>query len=268
MKDIIIQVLLVFFIISTGFYACKYYRCKPNTLSTISASVHLDSIPSAATPVLSYKSQDSVNHLVIDSRTNSIIEKEATRKAQELAPVIQNIAESLSIAPKQVESATTISTSSLRDSVVFLRKELDDAKSLSYFYKDKYLTLTVRGNKYLDTADKGSFDFAYNADLNIVQYWKREHFFSTKKSYTDISSNDPRVTISGVKKFTVVQQQPQLGFRAGIRASYNTTTSAIGFGPYIRTDIMRWTIDGSYLFNSQTKKSGFVIGLNRDIIRF
>lgn len=265
MKKIIPIIISVVSTIGLAYFAFKYYDLKAKTPSVITKVVNLDD--SFKAPIITqYKDSSGSQHVVVSTKINSIIDKEATQKASE-------IAKSLDIKPNQLENGIIVDTRVLQDSISFLNRKLDSSNRVTYYYKDKYLSLAVRtSNNPTDTLDKGNFDFSYDASLNITQYWKRNKFLGipigSKNSFTDISSNDPRTTIMGVKKYTVVQREPEFGLRIQALGAYNINTKAFSTGPSLRFDFFKSSLRGSYLYNFQTKQWNPSISLEKDIIRF
>lgn len=246
----------------------KLHICNNKKLPEFKSSIQLDS-GLLITPSSTYKDTNGAHHIVIDDRINSIIENQATKAANDLVPILEQVASNLGVKPSQIQSATTITSEASRDSVVFLRRQLDNAQKQTFFYKDKYLTLSVNTNPR-DTVDLGSFDYKYDADLNIVQYNKKNWLLGAKKSYTDISSNDPNATIMGVKRFTVEQKHPEYGLRLQAALGYNGVTGAISAGPAVRVDLgkIKGSLRAGYLYNTQTQKFGFTASFDKDIKRF
>jgi hypothetical protein len=271
MKNILLTIGLVLAVTAAVYYAFKYYNCKAKIPAITTKVVDLDT--SFKAPIISeYRDSNNAQHVVVASKINSIIEKGAVQKASELKPIVDNIAKSLDIKSDQLESGMQINTRILQDSIKFLRKQLDNANQTTYYYKDKYLSLAVRtNNNPTDTLDKGNFDFAYDASLNITQYWKRNKFLGiplgAKNSFTDISSNDPRVTISGVKKYTISQKEPEFGLRLQAVGAYNINTKGFSVGPSLRFDFLKSSLRGTYYYNFQTNQWTPSITLEKDIFR-
>src|SRR6478736_5700462 len=227
--------LIVILSVLTLYLGIELYKCKHAPIPYASTSFSLDS-GLTITPTTVYRDTQNNHHVVIDAKINSLIDKQATETATQLAPVIQKVADDLNIKSAQVESGLTISSQVSRDSVAFLKRQLDNARNLTFYYKDKYLTLDVNTN-LKDTADLGSFTYKYNADLNIYQYYKKSWSFGAKKSYIDISSNDSNSTVMGVKKFTVVQPYPEFGVRLQATIGRNFMSKTTSVGPSIRIDL-------------------------------
>jgi len=82
-----------------------------------------------------------------------------------------------------------------------------------YRYRDPWLSF------YYD-ADSNRVNLQYDTSLHIVKYHKRKRLLGSKQSFIDIFSDDPRVTINQVKRFTVAEKrQKRLGL--GIHAGYS-----------------------------------------------
>lgn len=97
-----------------------------------------------------------------------------------------------------------------------------------YRYRDPWLSLDY-------DADNNRVNLQYDASLHIVKYHKRKSLLGSKESFIDIFSDDPRVTINSVKRFTVAEQrQKRLGL--GIHAGYsyspliNSLMPTVGIG--------------------------------------
>lgn len=171
------------------------------------------------------------------------------------------------ILEKQIESLTIINSTLLAENL--RAKELiNDQGVKSYAYKDKFVDLTFVPSLGIDTLDKGFFNFKYNADLNITQYWKRKWLLGAKSSFIDIYSNDPRTTVNGVKRLKFEQKEPQFGLRLQAAANFNPATGSIGFGPAARIDIGRFSIQGNYTWYPESERWSPGFTGNYDIIRF
>jgi len=261
----IYKIIIVILLVSNGIFIWKYNRCK-HYLPVQVANTNLDTsfrLP----PIIRYRDSLGGNHLVVGSGKviNSIIDKEATKAAME-------IQQSISEQGGHLVEVTTIESQTLRDSVNFLLKQVNKLNQTVYFYRDKYLSLTVRTGAPTDTLNVGSFDMTYNDSLNIVQYWKRNRVLGvgvgTKKSYTDISSTDPRTTIMGVKKYTIVQKQPEFGVRIQGTARWSPVSQTVSLGPSVTIDVLKSSLRASYLYNFKNNTWYPSISLDKDIIRF
>lgn len=205
-------------------------------------------------PAKTYTDTAGRNHAVYSAEKNKIIEGEADRIVQQqLKPTVDSIAKSNGIKPKQVEGYMVISTTSQGLELKAMAKEMDSLRRLTIYYKDKYLELAYRPADPKDTTDLGSFDYKYNADLAIDQYWKRSFFLGAGKSYLDIYSNDKRTTINGVKRLSIIQPPSTLGARLEALTSYNFHTRDLLPGAGVRFDIGKFTARGAMFYNTTEK---------------
>ncbi len=270
MKIITYAIVIMFLIgmFTTGFFVAKHFY-KPRLFVSMPKSP-----PSVLNvkPTAIYKDSSGVEHYQFTNNQNNYTRNEALRQSSTLLPYIDSLARALNTKSKNIESSVTIQSETKADSTPFYKKQIDSLKRLVFFYNDKYLKLTVRTGIPTDTLDNGSFDFAYNAELNINQYFKRKKILGlsigAKQSFTDISSSDPRTTIMGVNKFTIRQQIPSYGLRLQGLASYNFNSNSFIAGPALRYDFDKWSLLGAYYYNFSLKDWQPVVNLRYDFIRF
>lgn len=225
-----------------------------------------------AVKVKTYQDSAGKNHVVFVT-VPEMTKAQALKQTSSLVPYIDSVAMALNIKNKQLESSSTITSTVSADSIKFLKVQVDSLKRLVYYYSDKYLKLTVRTGSSKDTTlDSANFDFAYNADLKIYQYWKRKQVLGmnigSKQHFTDISSTDPRTTIDGLKTFTVKQNLPSVGFRFQAVANYSILNKTISPGIGFRFDYDRLSLNGTYNYNPTLNQWRPVIGIRYDIIQF
>lgn len=206
-----------------------------------------------------------VEHAIIQDDQN-IISRDNFIDSKRPQNQVDSAAANLKIAKDLITKLTIINTLT-RDSLLKAKKVVNTLNNqLSYVYKDKYVDLKF--DTPSDDNKEGSFSFAYDADLNIVQYQKRKWFLGAKKSYIDISSNDTRTTIRGVRQLTIEQKEPQFGLRLQASTNYNFYTGNFGAGPGLRVDINRWSFQGNYMYYPSVDTWYPAITANFDIIRF
>lgn len=197
---------------------------------------------SITVPVISrYTDSAGVEHAVIDAHVNAEISRQSAEFARKVEPILDSVARLANVKPSQVEGYASISFGATRDSVRFLTHTVDSLRRVTRSYRDKYLTLLVRDPVPEDTADKGNFDFAYNADLRTVDYSRKRKFLGLRigkrEYFTDISSSDPRLKIKGTERFTIQRRVPALGFRLQALTSYNLETRGQTLGLGVRFDV-------------------------------
>ena len=215
----------------------------------------------ASVPIVdTYTDAAGNQHAVIaDEQTQHLIRSEALQITAPFRRVIDSLSQALAIKPRDVEGYTAVQLKMARDSVRFLTRTIAANGVISRTFQDKYLKLTVRdlsdstGNDSL-----GDFDLQYDADLKFVEYSKQKRFLgipiSRKRYYTDISSNDPRVKIKGVDKFTIQRSEPAFGLRIQALTTYNFETQSWGAGVGSRLDVgERFNLGVNYLYNFTRK---------------
>ncbi|MXV16818.1 hypothetical protein [Hufsiella ginkgonis] len=223
-------------------------------------------VQAEATIIARKVDKEGLEHVTIAAAENIISASHASTTAVSVG-ILDTTAMAIGILKKQIENLTLINTTLKADNLR-AKMELDEKKRPVYSYSDKYLDLAYRPGNPTDSADRGSFDFKYNADLNITQYWKRRWFLGAKKSFIDIYSNDPRTTVNGVKRLSVVQNEPRFGLRVQGVTGYNLTTGATSAGPGIQFDFKRFSFQGSYQYNFQEQEWRPGLQTRVDLVRF
>jgi hypothetical protein len=250
-----------------GFFVAKHKYSVINTALLPSSAPERMGLK----PIGVYKDTQGAMHYVYPSDKNKFTKNEL-KESPVILPYLDSVAKALDIKTKQIESTTNINTHTEADSIPFLKKQIDSLKRLVFYYSDKQLKLTVRPGSTTDTLDKGSFDFAYDADLKINQYFKRKKFLGlnigSKQHYTDISSNDPRTTIGGLSTLSVKQNMPSVGFRFQAVTSYSFLTQSLSPGVGFRFDLSRFSLNGIYYYNTKEEQWRPVLSLRYDIIQF
>lgn len=179
--------------------------------------------------------------------------------------LVDTVAMALNIKSKQVEELTRIISSlNVRDAKAHY--VIDSLKRKTIQYKDDYVKIVYTPDT-LDTI-AGKFDFRYDADLRITQYYKRNWFLGAKKSYIDIWSYDNRVKINGVDRFKVEQKSPSFGLRIQAASAYHPKNGIYGFGAGARIDLGRFSVNSNYIYYPKSETWSPNIQLNYDIIRF
>lgn len=209
--------------------------------------------------------KDSLRHVTILANGNEYTNADLNKTAN----ILDTTALAIGILKKQIKELTIIASTTQAQKLKAYAL-LDSQKRVTYMYRDKFLTLAYRPPIMLtDSIDQGEFDFAYNDSLTVTQYQKRNWFLGQKKSYIDIYSNDPRTTVNGVKRLTVKQDAPAFGLRAQGMATYNVNNQNLMFGPAIRFDFGRFSIQGARLYEPTfSAKPVNVLGLTYDALRF
>jgi hypothetical protein len=137
---------------------------------------------------------------------------------------LDTLTKALSIAVNKVDEATKVNATLIAENIQL--RQMQAGSMLQY--RDKWLRLDY-------DPDSNTVALNYDVSLNIAKYWKRSWLVGEKKYYVDIFSDDPRVQVNSVKRYTMAQSR-QRRFGVGFNASYsylpfyNSWQPAIGIG--------------------------------------
>ncbi|WP_443945617.1 hypothetical protein ACJVDH_00465 [Pedobacter sp. AW1-32] len=256
--------LLLFAVAAAG--TALYFKHQFDNKELLNSGVKKD-IQTEASIIAREVDKNGLQHVTIEAAKNIVsvgdIDKVAISKG-----IMDTTALALGIQKRQIESLLSINATLKAENLKAKQIILTNGQ-VAFQYQDKFIkNLRYTPPAGIDTMDHGNFDFAYNADLNIVQYWKRKWFLGAKKSYIDIYSNDKRTTVNGAQQLTVQQDQPDFGLRIQAAANYNPQTGAMGFGPAARIDLGRFSIQGNYTWYPQSDRWRPSVNANFDLIRF
>lgn len=253
-------------ILTAAIFAAFYYKSKFEEKETIPSGLK-EQIQTEATIIARKVDKNGLSHVTLEAAKN-VVPFNSINKVAISQGIMDTTALALGILKKQIEDLKVINSTLKADNL--RAYEVANANgSKAYSYKDKFIDLTYTPPvAKLDSNDFGKFDFTYNADLNIIQYWKRSWFLGAKKSYIDIYSNDPRTTVNGVKQLTIKQEQPTFGLRIQAAGNFNPQTGSIGVGPGARIDLGRISIQGNYTWYPESGRWRPSINANYDLIRF
>lgn len=252
-------------LVISGVLVALYYKAKYDNRTVISESV-TKQIQAEATIIARDVDKNGLQHVTIEAAKNIIPYNEVNKVAISKG-IMDTTALAIGIQKKQIESLLQVNAT-LKAENLKATQIIAANGAKAYVYKDKFVNLKYTPPISIDSLDAGKFDFTYNADLNITQYWKREWFLASKKSYIDIYSNDKRTTINGVKQLTIKQKEPAFGLRIQAAANYNPQTGSMGVGPAARVDLGRLSIQGNYTWYPESDRWRPSINANVDLIRF
>jgi hypothetical protein len=180
-------------------------------------------------PVVTRYIHDSIEHLVV--REVMVASDEAKGIAVGAA-YIDTLRRAIKVAEKQIDQVTKINANLRAENIVL--KQSTDVRA--YEYKDKWLSLAY-------DPDSSKLSLSYDVSLNTARYWKRSCFLAPRQYYLDIFSDDPRIKIGNIKRYTIAEPKAKK-FGIGLHAGYS-------YNP----------------FNNQWYPS-FGFGLNYNLIRF
>jgi hypothetical protein len=183
--------------------------------------------------------------------------------------IIDTTAMALDIRTKQLKEILVVK-GVLEAENLKLRRQVDANNRPYYTYKGNGLDLKFSPPyNELDTNDQGTADFRANVKIKATQYWKRNWFLGSKKSILAVTSDMPEFfKINGADYVEFEQKQPALGLRLQANGSYNIATGEITYGPALRVDLGRLSIQGRYSRFPSNSKWVPSINASYDLLRF
>jgi hypothetical protein len=152
---------------------------------------------------------DSVEHVVI----KEVFVKTPAEKAVAVGSgYTDTLARALKVAVKQIDEVTKVNAALVAK---LQMKEQAGQPTAMRYHNDKWLTASY-------DRDTDSLNLKYNVALNQAQYWKRSWLLAPKRYFNDIFSDDPRVSINSVKRFTMADRKPKR-FGIGAHVGYGLT---------------------------------------------
>ncbi|MCD2424479.1 hypothetical protein LQ567_16990 [Niabella pedocola] len=141
---------------------------------------------------------------------------------------LDTVTRALKIATAQIDELTKINgQATARIKLLQSVTEPPDGQQVSQFgtlksYADPQLQIA-----YDHTTD--SLFLNYKIDLNVIKYHKRKNILAPMQYYVDIYSNNPRVMINHVKRFStqIVPRTLRFGIGPQIGAMYNPQTGKL-----------------------------------------
>lgn len=178
--------------------------------------------------------------------------------------VLDTIAMALDIKTKQVEQLTRV-VSHLKAERLQGRYVVDSLKRRIVKYTDEYVDIAYTPNE-LDTV-AGKFDFMYNANLNIAQYYKRKWVLGAKDSYVDIWSTDNRVKINKVDRVTIKPNQKKFGLTLQAVTGFDLAETELGYGYGVDVKLGRFSIQPTRVYQPSNNKWLNKVTAKYDILR-
>lgn len=220
MKKNLIIIVLAIALVIIGFYAFNLYNENSKSNERIAALIQTN----GKNEIVDEYVRDSIPHTVY--RDKVIKDTEAEKRLA----ITNSYADSL-------ERALKLSINKI-DQALKVNAQLDAKLKLQQVgnaitYQDKFLKL-----RYIP--DSSEMSLTYDMGLNVARYSKRKWLFGKKDHYIDVFADDPRVTIKGLKNYTI-QERPQKRFGIGIQVGYGFTLNqnSIQGSPYIGIGINR-----------------------------
>jgi hypothetical protein len=225
----------------------------------------LTSIPvsTVAKVVKTYTDTSGRHHEVISKNNTTITEAQTRLKGT--VGILDTAAIALDIQAKKIDQVTKANFELKKENLT-LKAERDSLKKKTiYHYQDGHLNLT---ETKLDSSLNITANYTFNSDLNWVDYSKRSWFLGSKRSFTDIYSDSPNITIKGVNRVTIEHPLSQFGVRLRLSSRYDFYNSTFNVGPGAEISINNFDIKGYYYYHFTPSIWRPVIGVDYNIIKF
>lgn len=211
--------------------------------------------------------KEGIEHVTIEATKNVLPLPLVKNTVVVGAGILDTTALAIGILKNQVKELLVINSTLKAENLKAREETRNGQRYLSY--SDKTLGISYRPPLTTDTSDRGTLNLDYyNSQVSVTQYWKRKWFLGSKKGYIDISTNDIRNTINGVKQLTVEQKQPSFGLRIQGSFNYMPSKGDYGIGPSMRVDIGRLSLNGNYNWFPNEQRWINTVSANYDLIRF
>lgn len=149
---------------------------------------------------------DSIEHVVIKEIS---VKSDAEKEIAVGSPYMDTLTKAIKVAANRIDEVTKVNAKLTAENIS-LKKSTTEHK---YEYQDKWLSLSY-------SADSSRLNLSYDVSLNIAKYWKRNWFIAPKRYFVDLYSDDSRIKINSVKRYTLSEQSPKrLG--VGLSAGYS-----------------------------------------------
>lgn len=153
----------------------------------------------------------------------------------------------------------------LRDSLTKKNIVVNTAQKDVIEWKTKYIQIAAN-------AKDSTVTYAYNAQLDIAEYQKKESLFGEKKTYIAVTSPDKNLKINGLENFTkeLKEKKDWLQLKGKIQGFYfNKTITPYGgldliIAPDSRVNLI---ISGGYFYNDGTFHQFYSGGLQFNILK-
>lgn len=155
-----------------------------------------------------YVAKDGTNHALAADPVRTRQTEEKRRAVG--GPYLDTVAKALNVSVARIDELERVNASLTAENVK-LTAAAGNPRKLQY--RDRWLHLTY-------DADSNTLDsLGYDVELTRVRYWRRAWLLADKHYFNDVFSSDPRVTIGGVRRFTLPEPTPKK-FGIGLQAGY------------------------------------------------
>jgi hypothetical protein len=261
MKKLILNVVIILVMLGLVIAVYQWSRPKKSASTTKAATEN---------PAKVYQKKDANgnNHSGYDV-SNSIVSAKDARNPSVPLGIVDTSAKLLKIARTQIITITQVA-SSTKDSLLQAKFVINQLRQKIARYQDEFVDLSYTPDS--DVEKPGKFSFSYNNKVTVTQHWQRNKVIGlplgAKRSFIDVTSNDLRTLINGVKSLSIEQKQPEFGLRLQANTAYSFGDGLFSYGPAVRFDVGRFSIQGRYSKYPNDPKWKPSINASYDILRF
>jgi len=202
-----------------------------------------------------YLDKNGSGHLVIE---DTKITKEQKKDLIKNSGLIDTVAAALNIAKAKINELTKVNASLV---ALNLKGKPDSPNNPTSIirYVDKYANITYNP---IDTM----FGLKYNINLINAKYTKNDGFLGLRSTnVVDLYSEDKRVTINGVERYSLEVPDPNFGLKGQIKAQYNFKSKSFTPAATIEANFKSYTIESNLFYNISTKQWTPTLGIKKDL---
>jgi hypothetical protein len=165
-----------------------------------------EATPGGQAKIITRYIHDSIEHVVIKEIS---VKSDAEKEIAIGSNYMDTLTKAIQVAANRIDEVTKVNAKLAAENIT-LKKSATGNK---YEYQDKWLSLSY-------STDSSLLNLSYDVSLNIAKYWKRNWFIAPKQYFVDLYSDDSRIKINSVKRYTLSVQSPKrLG--VGLSAGYS-----------------------------------------------
>lgn len=248
LSPILVGVLLVLFI----------GKCSENKDLEAKQLTNAKRATTATKIIERYLDDNKSEHLVIEDQ---VITKEQKKQLDKNSGLIDTVATALKIAKERITELQRVNATLVAINLKGKADQPSNPKSIIR-YVDNYADLSYNP---VDT----TFGLKYNVSLIDSKYTKKSGFLGLKRTnVVDLYSEDPRVKINGVERYSLEVQDPNFGVRGQLKAQYNFGTKSITPAATIEANFKSYTVEANMFYNLKSHKWTPTLGIKKDLFNF
>ena len=202
-----------------------------------------------------YLDGNGSEHLVIEDTKISKAERKELVKSNGF---IDTVAAALKIANNKINELTRVNATLVANNLKGKPDSPSNPMSIIR-YVDKYANITYNP---IDTM----FGLKYNINLINANYTRNDGFLGLRSTnVVDLYSEDKRVTINGVERFSLAVPDPNFGLKGQIKAQYNFKSKSFTPAATIEANFKSYTIESNLFYNISSKQWTPTLGIKKDL---